>query len=64
MLFSGVDFIAASFIRSASDVREIRGVLGEAGKHIRIISKIESTEGIDNFDEILKESDGIMVARY
>jgi len=59
----GVDCIAASFIRSADDVKQIRQVLGEAGKHIKIISKIESTEGIENFDAILTESDGIMVAR-
>lgn len=57
----GVDFIAASFIRKASDVREIRGVLGDSG--IRVISKIENQEGLDNFDSILHESDGIMVAR-
>jgi len=59
----GVDSIAASFVRSANDVKEIRQVLGEKGKHISIISKIESTEGIENFNEILEESDGIMVAR-
>lgn len=58
-----VDCIAASFIRSADDVKEIREVLGEAGKHIKIISKIESTEGIENFNAILEASDGIMVAR-
>jgi pyruvate kinase len=57
----GVDFIAASFIRKASDVQEIRKVLGDSG--IKIISKIENQEGLDNFDAILKESDGIMVAR-
>lgn len=57
----GVDFIAASFIRKASDVQEIRKVLGDSG--IKIISKIENQEGLDNFDSILKESDGIMVAR-
>ena len=57
----GVDFIAASFIRKASDVQEIRGLLGDSG--IKIISKIENQEGLDNFDTILKESDGIMVAR-
>jgi pyruvate kinase len=62
-LEKGVDAIAASFIRSADDVRQIREILGEKGKHIFIISKIESTEGIENFDEILKVSDGIMVAR-
>jgi pyruvate kinase len=58
-----VDSIAASFVRSASDVKQIREVLGEAGKDIKIISKIESTEGIENFNEILEASDGIMVAR-
>lgn len=57
----GVDFIAASFIRKSSDVQEIRKVLGSSG--IKIISKIENQEGLDNFDSILRESDGIMVAR-
>ena len=60
----GVDYIAASFIRKASDVAEVRRVLDEnGGEHIKIISKIENQEGIDNFDEILELSDGIMVAR-
>eukprot|EP00164_Ancoracysta_twista_P010886 GFYU01016576.1.p1 GENE.GFYU01016576.1~~GFYU01016576.1.p1 ORF type:complete len:542 (-),score=164.17 GFYU01016576.1:218-1843(-) len=59
----GVDFIAASFVRKASDVREIRSILGAKGRGIQIISKIENQEGVDNFDEILNESDGIMVAR-
>jgi pyruvate kinase len=59
----GVDFVAASFIRKASDVHTIRKVLGAAGRNIQIISKIESQEGLDNFDEILSASDGIMVAR-
>ncbi|MBP3503141.1 MAG: pyruvate kinase [Clostridia bacterium] len=58
------DFIAASFIRCANDVKAIRKVLDEnGGQKIKIISKIESQEGIDNFDEILEISDGIMVAR-
>ncbi len=58
------DFIAASFIRCADDVNQIRKVLVEnGGAKIKIISKIESQEGIDNFDEILEVSDGIMVAR-
>ena len=58
------DFIAASFVRRARDVQEIRQVLDHAGDHgINIISKIENKEGIDNFDEILKVSDGLMVAR-
>ncbi len=58
------DYIAASFIRSKDDVLAIRKVLDEnGGKNIKIISKIESQEGIDNFDSILEVTDGIMVAR-
>ena len=59
----GVDIIAASFIRSAADVENIKDVLGPRGSHIKIISKIENQEGLKNYDEILAESDGIMVAR-
>ena len=58
------DFIAASFVRNADDVQKIREVLdANGGKEIKIISKIENQEGIDNFAEILKVSDGIMIAR-
>ncbi len=58
------DIIAASFVRKASDVVEIRKVLEKnGGSDILVISKIENREGIRNFDEILKVSDGIMVAR-
>ena len=59
-----VDFIAPSFIRKASDVIEIRKILEDnKGDGIEIISKIENQEGVDNIDEILLASDGIMVAR-
>ena len=60
----GVDYIAASFIRRASDVLSIREHLDKnGGKDIQIISKIENQEGVDNLDAILQVSDGIMVAR-
>lgn len=58
------DFIAASFIRKAKDVLSVRDILDKNNaSHIKIISKIENREGVDNFDEILEASDGIMVAR-
>jgi len=59
----GVDLIAASFVRKAQDVTDIKKVLGHPGRDIMIFSKIESEEGVENFDEILAVSDGIMVAR-
>lgn len=60
----GVDFIAASFVRNKEDIIELRKFVDYyGGQDIRLISKIENVEGIDNFDEILKHSDGIMVAR-
>ncbi|MBN9647905.1 pyruvate kinase [Terrisporobacter sp.] len=60
----GIDFIAASFVRKASDVLAIREVLeNNDATYIQIISKIENQEGVDNLDEILQVSDGLMVAR-
>ena len=60
----GVNFIAASFVRRSSDVLEIRQLLEENNAtHIQIIPKIENQEGVDNIDEILAVSDGLMVAR-
>merc|ERR1719284_1772824 len=59
----GVDFVAASFVQSAEDVKQIRQTLGLRGRMIKIISKIENEEGLKNYDAIVKESDGIMVAR-
>ncbi len=61
---NNIDFIAASFIRKSSDILEIRKFLNKNnGEHIQIISKIENREGLNNFDQILNVSDGIMVAR-
>ncbi|KAG9654676.1 pyruvate kinase, partial [Aureobasidium melanogenum] len=60
---NGVDMIFASFIRSGDDVKAIREVLGEEGKDIQIISKVENQQGVNNFDDILRETDGVMVAR-
>ena len=59
----GFDFIAASFVRSPEAILEIKGILEEAGSSMQVIAKIENAEGLENLDEIIAVSDGIMVAR-
>ena len=59
----GFDFIAASFVRTAQDVYDIRNLLNECDSNIRIIAKIENREGVDNIDSILAAADAVMVAR-
>lgn len=59
-----MDFIAASFTRTAQDIKDVRAILdANGGERIQIIAKIESMQGIDNIDEIIEAADGIMVAR-
>ena len=59
----GFDFVAASFVRTKEDVQDIRDILKEKNSPMKIIAKIESTQGINNIEEILAAADGIMVAR-
>ena len=59
----GYDFLAASFVRSKEDILEVRKILDEFGSKAQVIAKIENMQGIENLDEILEVSDGIMVAR-
>jgi pyruvate kinase len=60
---NNVDFVALSFVRRASDIKELRDLLDEAGSKAHIIAKIETPEALDCLDDILKEADGIMIAR-
>jgi len=62
-LKKGCDYIALSFVRKASDIEECRDLLGPKGSRIKIIAKIENQEGLHNYDEILKATDCIMIAR-
>src|SRR5262249_23387605 len=59
----GVDFVALSFVRSAADIRDLHARLEAAGSHVRVIAKIEKAEAIESFEEILAETDVVMVAR-
>ena len=59
----GFDFVAASFVRKAADVREIRSLLTQADSHMQIIAKIENQEGLSNLAEIISAADGVMEAR-
>ena len=60
---AGVDFVALSFVKSAKDILELRKILKSKGSHAKIIAKIERREAIDNLEEIIQATDGVMVAR-
>ena len=62
-LETGVDFVALSFVRSPADVRDLRALLEAAGSHARVIAKIEKAEAVDVLEDILAETDAVMVAR-
>ena len=62
-LETGVDFVALSFIRSPADVRDLRALIEQAGSHAHVIAKIEKAEAVDVLDDILAETDVVMVAR-
>jgi pyruvate kinase len=59
----GVDFVALSFVRSAADVRDLKELITATGSHAQVIAKIEKAEAVDALDEILRETDSVMVAR-
>lgn len=58
-----VDWVALSFVRSAEDVIELKNLIAQKGKHTKVIAKIEKPEAVENFDEIVKVTDAVMVAR-
>jgi len=60
---TGVDFVALSFVRSPADVRDLKALLEQAGSHAHVIAKIEKAEAIDVLDDVLGETDAVMVAR-
>jgi len=62
-LNTGVDFVALSFVRSPADVRDLRALIEQAGSHAHVIAKIEKSEAIDVLDDVLAETDAVMVAR-
>jgi pyruvate kinase len=62
-LETGVDFIALSFVRTAADVRDLRARIEKAGSHAHVIAKIEKAEAVDVLDDILTETEAVMVAR-
>ena len=59
----GVDFVALSFVRSSADVRDLRDLIERAGSHAHVIAKIEKAEAVDVLDDVLAETDAVMVAR-
>jgi pyruvate kinase len=59
----GVDYVALSFVRSAADVRDLKAVIEQAGAHAHVIAKIEKSEAVDVLDDVLAETDAVMVAR-
>lgn len=63
LYWTPTDIGTTAFIRRGQDIQDIRDVLGEKGRHIQIIAKIENRQGLNNFPEILAETDGVMVAR-
>ncbi len=62
-LNTGVDFVALSFVRSAADVRDLRSIIEQHGSHAHVIAKIEKAEAVDVLDDVLAETDAVMVAR-